>query len=378
MNKVTCKLSIGQWSVDTADDARTELISLETFLSMGSPHDICRITLSSPPAAEAGGLEQLVTEAAGALGLTGEASEGFSVGIRGSEVKEGDEISVELASGEVSGLVMTAEVRSVDSSLGQTRITGQTGMVKLTGTCLNQVYENQSLSQIVGDMAGQADVAVGEVETGSTYPYLVVHESRNIYSIIRDLAMGEGVDMYFDTENRLDLKTFTKTGPDHSFFYGIDILDLRVSRCRMSRDHIIVRGESPASNQGSDVWHWIAKDLSSFTGEAGGGAAGLALHSGPARTKDAAQTLAASKFGAIKDGSTCGTLKILGNPAVKLGDAVEIPNALKPDLNGLFKVTGVRHVMSKCEGYVTYVGLIGIGGAEAAAGGLLGAVAGLL
>jgi hypothetical protein len=70
-------------------------------------------------------------------------------------------------------------------------------------------------------------------------------------------------------------------------------------------------------------------------------------------------------------------LKILGNPKVKLADAIEIKNAPKPDLNGLFKVTSVRHVLNKREGYLTFVGFTGQGGAEKA-GGLFGGATGQL
>ena len=47
-----------------------------------------------------------------------------------------------------------------------------------------------------------------------------------------------------------------------------------------------------------------------------------------------------------------------------------------PSLNGLFKVVAVRHVFTKQEGYLTYVGFTGRGGADEA-GGLLGSLGGL-
>ena len=48
-------------------------------------------------------------------------------------------------------------------------------------------------------------------------------------------------------------------------------------------------------------------------------------------------------------------LKLLGSPQVKLGDAIEIQDAPRPELNGLFKVVAVRHVLNKCDGFVTWV-----------------------
>ena len=54
---------------------------------------------------------------------------------------------------------------------------------------------------------------------------------------------------------------------------------------------------------------------------------------------------------------------------------------VRPELNGLFKVTSVRHSYSKSRGYLTLVGFSGQGGAKqakSALGQLAGAVAGAL
>lgn len=351
---VNYNLAIGRWSVNSASDLRTEFIDLETGLSLASPTDGCLVSVYAPPAAE---------QAAGALSSGGASGgEGFSVQVRGNGIKYGDQITIELTSGDASDKVMTAEVTSIDSSFGQTRIAGRTGVQKLADTRLNQIYENRSLSQIVSDLTSQVGVETGEIETGSTYSYFVVHESRNVLQHLRELAMREGMDVYFDTQNKLNVKKFNKTSADHTFSFGVDILDLQLLNHQMSSEHIVVYGESPSSNQGSDTWHWIAKDLSPFQGEAGQGVKTLALQDSVIRTKDAADTLAASRLGVIKAHSTRGRLKVLGNPKVKLADAIQIKNAEKPELNGLFKVSSVRHVLNKQEGYVTYIEFTGLGG----------------
>jgi hypothetical protein len=316
--------------------------------------------------------------AGGALGLGGgKKEETFSVQVRGNAIKHADQIEVELTAGDRSAKVMTGDVQRVESSFGQTQIVGATGKLKLANARLNQVYENQTLRQIVVDLTGQADVDTGEIETGNSYSYFIVHESKSLLKQIRELAIRDGLDVYFNIDNKLILKKFNKTSADHTFFYGIDILDVKLSNHQAVSDHILVYGESPASNQGSSTWHWLAKDLSPFRSEVGQGAKVLAIQDGAIRTKDAADSLATSKFGAIKDHSAHGRLKILGNPQVKLGDAMEIKNAPQPELNGLFKITSVRHVLNKRDGYLTFIGFSGLGGAQKA-GGLLGELAGQL
>ena len=377
MLKVTYSLTIGKWSVNSADDPRTEFITLELNHSINSDVDYCHISVYAPPVPQPSLLEQAIGAAASALGFGGEEEESFSVQVRGNAIKLGDQLTVELTAGDRSGKVMTADVQSIASSFGQTKITGTTGKQKLANARLNQIYENQTLSQIVKDLASQVGAATGEVETGSTYSYFVVHESKSLLSQIRELSMRDGLDVYFDIDNKLTLKKFNKSSADHTFNYGIDILDLQLLNRQPTSDHIPVYGESPASNQGTDTWHWLVKDLSPFRSEVGQGPKTLAIQDSAVRTKDAADGLAVSKFGAIKDHSALGRLKILGNPLVKLGDAIEIKNSPKPELNGLFKVTSVRHVLNKRDGYLTFIAFSGQGGA-AKAGDLVGQVVGQL
>jgi hypothetical protein len=379
MQKVNYKLTIANWSVDSSNDPRTEAVEIETRMSVDSPADYCRISVYAPPAKKKSLLEEAAGAAMSALGLGGGAKkeEGFSVDIRGKKVKPDDQIMVELTAGDVSGTVMTAGVQAITSSLGLTTIVGRTGMQGLANTRVNQVYQNQSLSQIVQDLAKQVGIDTGQIDDGSTYSYFVVHESKNVLRHIRELAMRDGVDVYFDENNKLTVQKFTKSSADHTFYYGIDILDLQLLNYPPVAEHVFAYGESSSSSTGSDTWHWIVKDLKSVQGEAGKGAKLLGLNDGAVRTKDLAASLAASKAGALKDSATAGRLRLMGNPAVKLGEAIEIKSAPKPELNGLFKVTSVRHIYNKREGYVTLVGFSGKGGSEAA-GGLLGQLAGAL
>ena len=376
MLQIRYAISIGNWLVNSADNPLTELISLDIKLGVNLPSDICRILVYAQPAPQPGLLEQAVGAAAGALGF-GEEEKAFSIQICGNDIKPGDPITIELTSGDASDKVMTAEVECINSSFGQTKITGRMGMQKLANTRLNLVYENQTLNQIVSDLAGQASVSTGQIETGSNYPYLVVHESKNLLKHILELAMREGMDLYFDTDNKLTVKKFNKSNADHTFYYGIDILDLQLFNHQPTSEHILIYGESPASNQGADTWHWLTKDLQPFQGEVGEGIKTLSIQDSAVRTKDAADRQAIAKLGAMKDQSTRGKLKILGNPTVKLGDAIEIKSAPKPELNGLFKVTSVRHIFNKRDGYLTFIDFTGQGGAEAA-GGLLGQLGGAL
>jgi len=201
-----------------------------------------------------------------------------------------------------------------------------------------------------------------------------VHESRSALEHIRSLAVRDGMDFYFDTDNKLTLKASNTSGPSHTFQYGRDILELQLLRRQAGSDHVRVYGESPASGQGADNWHWVAKDISPFQGEGGAGLRTLTLQDRVLRTKDAADRLALSKLAATQSYATRGWLKILGNPNVKLADIIVIEQAERPELNGRFKVTSVRHMLSKQAGYVTHVGLVSPVVAGTPGGGLGGLI----
>ena len=381
MRKVNYKLSIAGWSVDSSNDPRTELLELETSSALDSPAGACRVAVYAPSKPKPGLLAEAAGAAMSAVGLGGDSGGGpktFSVDIRGQKVTWGDQISLALTSGDKSGTVMTAELRSIRASLGETVVTGRTGGHRLVTTRINQVYQGQTAKQIVTDVASQSGVTPGDMDDGGTYSYFVSHESRNAWAHVRDIALRDGLDVWFDGDNHLAMKKFQKTTADHTVYYGIDVLDLDLLNVEPSSEHVFIYGESTASNTGSDTWYWMAKDLQPFRGEAGKGAKLLGLSDSAVRTKDAAGNFAAAKFGAIKDGATAGRLRLMGDPTIQLGDSIEIKSAPKPELNGVFKITSVRHIYNKREGFITIAGFSGKGGADQAGGllGQLGALAG--
>lgn len=376
MLKVGFKVSIAGWSVDSTDDARTEVVEIAAERSLRGAHDHCRIVLYAPPAPKPDMLEQLAGAATEALFGGGEGGgEEFSIDVRGETIAHGDPVAIELVSGDTSATVMTATVHDVTSTFGLTTITGRTGMQILATTRLNQVYENRSFAQIVRDLAQQSGVQVANVATGSTYPYVVVHESKPVLFSIRELARREGADAYFDADGKLVVHVFDKSTADHVFNYGIDILDLKVHNREPTSARVVVYGESPSSQQGSDTWHWITKDVAPFQGEAGEESARmLALPDAALRTKDAADAGAKARLRSITEQATTGRLRLLGDPTVQPADAIEIKNAPKPELNGLFKVLSVRHRFSKQTGFLTDVDFSAIRPADEGGGGLLGAL----
>ncbi len=362
---VSLAVTIGPWSVDSASEPLTEIVSVETLARIGSPEAVCRVVLYSPPAD--GGPQAALTAGAGlSAGLPGGGAPGAAgTTVRGYPIAAGDAIEIDLKAGDASERVATAEVDSIRTSCGAVSVVGGGALQKLASARLTSVYEGQSLDQIVGDLAGRVGVTTGELESRATHPYVLIHESRSVLRNVLDLARREGMDVYQAPDGSLIVKRFEKTGADHVLRYAAEILDVGLTGASAA-EQVVAYGESPSSSRGGDTWHWLVKDGSAFSGRAGDGLVTLATQDGAVRNKDAAGALASSLWGGLADRSRLGHVRVLGNPSIKLGDAIEIAECPRSELDGTFKVTSVRHRFSARAGFVTEIGFSGLGGAAAA------------
>lgn len=384
MDTVSCKLTLGAWEIDTKDDPRTELLQVLTERGMNTPAGRCEVSLFVTPAAKPGLLEQAVGAAASALGIGGGAASGppkFSMDVRGLAVAHADPMEITLSNGDRSTKVMTATVDRVTSHQGYVRISGRCVLAAAARARTDRVFLNQGMAQIAGDLASDAGISTGQIDSGDTYPYFVADTAQTVFDHLLALAHLEGMDLYDDTDGALVLRRFDKSEADRKLYHGIHLLDARVFHDMSACDRVQVTGEGPSSSAGSQKWHHLLKDPSSVQSTAGEGSAARLVARAAARSSDAAERLATGRLGAALDHATRGTLRLLGDPTITLGDAVEVTSAPWPETNGVYKVVHVRHRVMKRAGYVTTLGVTGMGGSDAAGdmlGAALGAVGGLL
>ncbi|HYN82255.1 MAG TPA: hypothetical protein VES88_12185 [Gemmatimonadaceae bacterium] len=384
MDTVSCKLKLGAWEIDTKDDPRTELLQVLTERGMNSPAGRCEVSLFVTPAAKPGLLEQAVGAAASALGIGGGGSSGppkFSMDVRGLAVAHDDAMEITLSNGDRSAKVMTAKVDRVTGHQGHVRFSGRATLAAAARARTDRVFLSQGMAQIAGDLATDAGVGTGQIDTGDTYPYFVADTAQTVFDHLLSLAQLEGMDLYDDADGAIVMRRFAKSGADRKLYHGIHLLDARVYHDVTACDRVQVTGEGPSSSGGSQKWHHLLKDPATVQSTAGQGSGARLLARSAARSSDAVERLAKGRLGAALDGATRGTLRLLGDPTITLGDAVEVTSAPWPEANGVYKVVHVRHRVVKRDGYVTTLGVTGMGGSDAAGdmlGAALGAVAGLL
>lgn len=371
-------LAIGDWSVDSTDDPRTEVVAIATETALGGARSSCRVEAYVVPAADPGLLEQAVGAAAGALGLGGGEQAPTLVTIRGTALRGGDTMRVDL--GDDPATVFTGRLVRCTNGTGGTVLAGVGHESALLRARLVQRYEGRSLGDIVRDVADQLDVEVGDVADGSELPFVAIHDGAAPVAQLDRLAAGQGLDLFVGHDGKLVLRRFDKTRADHTLRYGKEILRWRSAGADAETSQVTVVGESPSSGKGRDTWHWLVKDTGPCRAEAGDGERRRWISDGAVRTRDAARALAQALRGRAQDATASGRVTVLGNPAIRLGDAIEIADVPQPEANGLRKVVAVRHVLSKREGFVTTIAFRGTGGAAGAgglAGELIGAAGGL-
>lgn len=280
--------------------------------------------------------------------------------VNGLSPAKGDSVVIELGDNDTLIKVIEGTVAGVESTITQTKITGLNAISKLLDLRINQVYEKQTAGAIAADLVSQAGLTMGEKEDGIKFPFYTIDSMRNGYEHIRDLARRCGFDVYLTAESKLVFKEFTKTSADYTFEYGKHILGFEKYAQEEAVEQVTVFGESPASGQGDETAHWLTKGFEDYKGTAGVGLE-QRIEDTTIKTKDAADTFAQAELNAIKKNTVKGMLKILGNANIKLGDAIEIKGMSDEEMNGIFQVRGVGHYLNKDTGFITRIGIGGLG-----------------
>jgi phage protein D len=341
------------------------------------------VAFTSGAAAPSG---NLATAAAGALGLNAAATESVLDGLRvdadleapGSldawfgkatalTVAAGDAAGLQLGYGSSLSTVFVGTVQAVEPDLARLRVRALTDDAKLSQLRINQVYENQDAGQIVSDLASQAGLSTGRVQSGLDFPFYVVDDARTAYRHCRDLAERAGFNMYVSSDGDLTFAAFDKVTADHSFSYAKDVLSLQVSTSPPAYQAVEVWGESPASAEGLEAASWLVRDFSGSAGSAGSGAS-LRLTDVAIRTRDAAGSSARGRLADLTRRATFGLAVVLGSPQVVLGDAVTFDGVPDDRLAGVFQVKRVSHTFSKPSGFTTRLELWAGGGGSLLAG----------
>lgn len=318
MQTVACKIVLG--STTLRSDSSSHLVSVETQAAFPVPVHRCRIVLDGTATVNA---------------------------------QAGAEVQVELGYDKTLSRVFTGQVQRIESGLTHIRIEALSVFAALTAARINQVYEKQSAQEIVQDLLGKADVKQGKLETGVKFASYTVSASRSAWAHLNSLAEQCGFDLYADVEDRAVFAAY-QPSRTHDFQYGKHILDYSWEQLPPSFVGVEVNGESPAGQgESDDASPWLTKkEVKGSAGQSSGHV--LRLVEPTARTQDLAREMADNRWQRSKVEAS-GQVRLIGAPAVALGDAIQLAQMPVSAHNGVLRVTGVRHRLTPSRGFVTDV-----------------------
>jgi phage protein D len=282
--------------------------------------------------------------------------------VGGIDPKLDDDGKVELGYADNGGFtqVFAGVVETANASLLERRI-GLTNEARaLARLFVDQTFEGQTAGAIVRDLAGRANVKLGSVDDGITFPAYVVDSRRSALAHIRDLAALSGLDAYIDSDGQLVFQEFTGGNALHDVDFAQQILALEVERSTGLDVTVKAFGESPTGSAGSDAWGWLTKDFSPSAGSAGNGSPTILVERPALRTAAAAATAASAGLRALQRRAVRGRVDMLGRAEMKLGDAVRIRNVPQDGFNDTYQVRRVVHRITKEAGFITTVGFAAI------------------
>ncbi len=298
-----------------------DLIALETRAALGEPVNTCRMVLA--------GRSQL-------------------------SVNPSDGVSVELGCDGVLSKVFTGKAAFVERGIEQIVVGASSSFSALTAARYNCLYQKQSAGEITGDLLGRLGVEKGEVAAGETFACFCLSDRRPVWDLLLELAKRCGFDFYADIEDKAVFKPYT-AGKTHAVEYGAHLLDIIQESFASSLDGVAVFGESPVGQgQGEDAVSWLTKkEVKGSAGKATGNI--LYLADATARTRDLANAIAGNILQSHQ-ARLRGRMRVLGNPEIRLGDALTVSKLPNSAQNGSYKVTGVRHRLNGRIGFVTEIG----------------------
>lgn len=271
--------------------------------------------------------------------------------VTGLTVAPADAVSVSLGYNDTLETVFTGTVATVDRGMARLIVHAASAFQALVAARYNLVYENTPGGDIVSDLVSRLEIQTEKVEAGLTFAAYALGEEQTVYAHLCALARQCGFDLYATQEDKLVFAKY-RAATTHDFTYGVDILAFTLDEQPAPLSGVDVYGESPASHgQGTDGISWLTKkEVKGSAGDKAGRV--LRVIDPTARTEDVARQMATAIL-AAGTATQMGTLKVLGAPGVKLGDAVNTTEMPLDSHNGTFKVTGVTHTLNSKSGFVT-------------------------
>lgn len=268
-------------------------------------------------------------------------------------VKTGAPVRVELGYDQQLSPVFAGQVRSIEAGLTEVRIEALSSFTALTSACLNLLYEKQVAREIVDNVLGRLKIKKGRLEPGVKFGSYALGAGRSAWANLQALAEQCGFDFYADVEDRAVFGAY-RPSRVHDFQYGAHILEYTWETHSERYAGVQVQGESPAGQgQSEEASSWLTKkEVKGTAGKTSGSV--LRLVDPTARNPSQASAIAGNHWRRSKVLAS-GRVRVIGAPAVALGDAIRLSRMPVAGHNGVLRVVAVRHRLHPATGFITEV-----------------------
>ena len=224
---------------------------------------------------------------------------------------------------------------------------GLAGTVVLSRRRLSQSYLDRSVADVVQDLASQAGAEVDQVEGDTNLPAYAVDDRRPVWDHLLALARLTGADVGASPAGALRFVPPKRGSADWRLRHGADVLSWSGGAAHRSQPEEVpaIAAYGAASEAGAEQWHWVLRSPS----PSGDGPLQVVA---ALRTIDAAETMQRSLAQRAARGGFAGRLALVGRPAVRPGDLVQVSDL--PGSNpGTLRVRAVTHRLDARSGFVT-------------------------
>ena len=288
----------------------------------------------------------------------------------------GTPVTISLGDEGDESLVLTGEMTGTSRRHDGVWLAALANTTQLSRTRVSRTYSEQSIADIVNDLARGADVDVDGVEADTKLSAFHVDDRRSVWSWLRELAILAGAELCAAPGGGLRFVPVRTGSADVTLRYGADLLAYELTDAP-SPPVPAVAAHGAASESGAERWHWIRREP---TGVGDGAVRVVAAF----HNKDAADRLAEALTARASRASKRGVVLATGQPALRAGDLVELSDLPSAD-GGLLGATAaalgggggtalraraVEHILDATAGFVTRIA-VESGGAGGGLGGLL-------
>ncbi len=260
-------------------------------------------------------------------------------------------ISVALGTAGAEEDVWTGEAVAVHAAPEGVAIEGLAATAALSRARLTRTYVGQTVADIVRDLAGEA--GIDQVEAALELSAYSIDGRRTVWAHLTELARLAGADLGCGAAGGLRFVP-RRTGPaTRTLRHGADLLDWSVGRAAAPAAPTVV-AHGAGSEAGAKRWHWILNDPA---GPGGAGAAVAAF-----RTRAGAEAMTEALAARAARLAVRGVLRIVGDPALRVGDLIGIEDLPGPN-PGTLRVLSMQHLLDMRAGFVTSLAVEGAGGA---------------